>query len=79
MICGRNSLHIFCLAILLSVLAHLVLNEFFGGTLMQIVVSVAGIAIMISVAGLMEWFAAVQRASGSAALRAPAIGGGMQR
>jgi hypothetical protein len=76
LICGRNSLHIFCLAILLSVLAHLVLNEFFGGTLMQIAVSAAGIAIMIGVAALMEWFAAAQRGSGSTALRAPVTAGG---
>ena len=70
-ICGRNSLHIFCLAILLSVLGHLALNEFFGGILMQIVVSAVGIGIMISVAALMEWFAAAQRTSGSTAIRAP--------
>jgi hypothetical protein len=75
-ICGRNSLHIFCLAILLSVLGHLVLNEYFGGRFMQIAVSAAGIAIMISVAALMEWFAAAQRASESTAVRAPALGGG---
>jgi hypothetical protein len=63
-ICGRNSLHIFCLGILLSVIGQLVLNEFFGGITMQLTVSAAGIAIMIGVAALMEWFAAAQRASG---------------
>jgi hypothetical protein len=78
-ICGRNSLHIFCLAILLSVLGHLVLNEYFGGTFMQIIVSAAGIAIMIGVAALMEWFTAAQRASGSTALGASALGGGARR
>ena len=63
-ISGRNSLHIFCLGILLSVLGQLVLNEFFGGILMQLAVSAAGIAIMIGVAAFMEWFDAAQRASG---------------
>jgi hypothetical protein len=63
-ICGRNSLHIFCLGILLSVIGQLVLNEFFGGIAMQLAVSAAGIAIMIGVAAFMEWFAAAQRASG---------------
>jgi hypothetical protein len=63
-ICGRNSLHIFCLGILLSVLGQLVLNEFFGGIPMQLAVSAAGIAIMIGVAAFMEWYAAAQRASG---------------
>ena len=78
-ICGRNSLHIFCLGILLSVLGHLVLNEFFGGIPMQIAVSAAGIAIMISIAVLMEWFAAAQRPSGGRALGAPMAGKGAPR
>jgi hypothetical protein len=63
-ICGRNSLHIFCLGILLSVIGQLVLNEFFGGIPMQLAVSATGIAIMIGVAAFMEWYAAAQRASG---------------
>jgi hypothetical protein len=75
-ICGRNSLHIFCLGILLSVLGHLVLNEFFGGIPMQLAVSAAGIAIMIGIAALMEWFAAAQRSSDGRDLRAPIAGKG---
>lgn len=63
-VCGRNSLHIFCLGILLSVLGQLVLNEFFGGILMQLAVSAAGIGIMIGVAAFMEWFDAAQHTSG---------------
>ncbi|HEY2917969.1 MAG TPA: OpgC domain-containing protein [Candidatus Binatia bacterium] len=78
-ICGRNSLHIFCLGILLSVLGQLVLNEFFGGIPMQFAVSAAGIAIMIGVAALMEWFAAAQGASGGRALGAPMAGRGARR
>jgi hypothetical protein len=62
-ICGRHSLHIFCLGILLSVIAHLVLNEFFGNVPMQLLVSAAGIAVMVGVAALMEWFAGAQEAS----------------
>jgi hypothetical protein len=56
--CGRHSLHIFCLGILLAVLGHLVLSEFFGGLLMQLAVSAMGVAIMIAVAAFMDWFAA---------------------
>ena len=75
-VCGRHSLHIFCLGILLSVISHLVLNEFFGGVLMQLAVSAAGVAIMIAVAALMEWFAAAQAAvGGRAPERAPVSGG----
>jgi hypothetical protein len=75
-ICGRNSLHIFCLGILLSVLGHLVLNEFFGGIPMQLAVSAAGVAIMISVAALMEWFVSAQGASRGSPLGAPTAGRG---
>jgi hypothetical protein len=75
-VCGRHSLHIFCLGILLSVIGHLVLNEFFGGIFMQLLVSAAGIAIMIAIALLMEWFAGAQEPSEHrAAERAPAGGG----
>ncbi len=69
--CGRHSLHIFCLGILLSVVGHLVVNELFGGVVLQATVTVAGIGIMIAVAGLMDWFAA---ATGTSRVRAP--GGG---
>jgi hypothetical protein len=75
-ICGRNSLHIFCLGIMLSVLGHLVLNEYFGGIPMQFALSAAGVAIMIGVAALMEWFVAAQRPSGGNALEAPSAGRG---
>ena len=75
-ICGRNSLHIFCLGILLSVLGHLVLNEFFGGIPVQFAVSAAGVAIMIGVAALMEWFFAAQGASRGSSLGAQTAGRG---
>ena len=71
LICGRNSLYIFCLGILLSVLGHLVLNEFFNGVAMQFAVSVAGVAIMIGVAALLEWLVAAQGTPGGGAVGAP--------
>lgn len=61
--CGRHSLHIFCLGILLSVVGHLIINEHFGGVLLQATVTAAGIAAMIGVAWLMDWFAAASRSS----------------
>jgi hypothetical protein len=70
-ICGRNSLYIFCLGILLSVGGHLVLNEFFGGIVMQFAVSAAGVAIMIAVAALLEWSGSAHDASGGSAVGAP--------
>src|SRR5262245_4980952 len=71
LICGRHSLYIFCLGILLSVLGHLVLNEFFGGVAMQLAVSAAGVAIMIGAAALLEWFVAAQGTPGGGAVSAP--------
>ena len=73
--CGRHSLHIFCLGILLSVLGHLVLSEFFGGLLMQLTVSAMGVAIMIAVAALMDWFAARAGAHGRVPEHAPTAAG----
>jgi len=75
-ICGRHSLHVFCLGILLSVMGHLVLAEFFGGVFMQLAVSAVGVGIMIAVAALMEWFAAAQAADRARVPeRAPVAGG----
>src|SRR5713101_5665823 len=62
-ICGRHSLHVFCLGIQLATIARLVINEFFGGALLQCVVSAVGIAIMIGTAALMDWFNAGQSPS----------------
>ena len=77
-VCGRNSLHIFCLGILLSVLGHLALNEFYGGIPMQLAVSAAGVAIMIGVAAFMEWFDAALAASRAKPVHTPvpSAGGG---
>jgi hypothetical protein len=74
-VCGRHSLHIFCLGILLSVAGHLVLNESFGHLLMQLAVSAAGIAILVAVAALMDWFAAARAGAGRAPQPAPAAAG----
>jgi hypothetical protein len=71
LVCGRNSLYIFCLGILLSVLGHLVLNEFFGGVAMQFAVSVAGVVIMTGAAALLEWFVGAQGMPGGGAVGAP--------
>jgi hypothetical protein len=74
--CGRHSLHIFCLGILLSTIGRLVINEFLGGTLIQCVVLATGVVIMIGIAALMDWFNAEQRPSSRQVLRASATDGG---
>jgi hypothetical protein len=75
--CGQHSLHIFCLGILLATIGRLLIDEFFGGVLLQCVVSAAGIAIMIGTAAVMDWFDAGQRPSGPRVLRASATDGGV--
>jgi hypothetical protein len=73
-ICGRNSLYIFCLGVLLAMFGRLVLNEVSGRVAMQFAVSAAGIAIMVGFAALLEWFAAVRARSGGRSLGVPMAG-----
>ena len=67
-LCGRHSLYVFCLSAVLSVFGHMILNEVFGRWPMQLVVSATGIAIMVGLAALLEWFAAARTASGGRSL-----------
>jgi hypothetical protein len=60
-ICGQQSLYIFCIGIVLSVLGHFLLAEFSGGFVMQAAVNVIGIGVMIAVAALLDWFKTVSR------------------
>jgi hypothetical protein len=60
-ICGQQSLYIFCLGILLSVLGHFFLAEFSGGILAQIAVNLGGLGIMIGVAAMLEWYKVASR------------------
>ncbi len=55
--CGENSLAVYCLSVLLSLIGHVVLVEISGGIAMQIGVSLVGIALMILAATLMTWTA----------------------
>ena len=60
-LCGRHSLEIFCLSILLSVLGHFLMSEFNAGFTMQIGVNVVGIAVMCLTAGMLDWYRAALR------------------
>jgi hypothetical protein len=76
LICGRHSLYIFCLGILLSVLCHLLLNEFYGGFLMQLAVVTGGVTVMVALAAWIDWFAAASKRAISQDRQAKASGGG---
>ena len=57
-LCGQNSLQVFCLSILLAVLANFVLNLAGYGLIMQCVVNVAGLLIMMGAGVGLAWFKA---------------------
>jgi hypothetical protein len=52
------------------------MNEFLGGVLLLCIVLAAGIASMIGIAALIDWFNAEQSPSRRQALRASATDGG---
>jgi hypothetical protein len=53
--CGENSLAIYCLGVLLSFMGFVILSQFSSTIAMQVVISIAGIALMIAAATLMTW------------------------
>lgn len=72
-LCGQNSLNIFCLGIFLSVLSHFLLSEINNGVPAQIVASVGGILVMFGTAYFMSWSKKRARPGGG---RAAAAQGG---
>ena len=55
-LCGQQSLEIFCLGIILSVLAHFILTEYGGGVWMQLAANAAGITVMFLTAAMLAEF-----------------------
>jgi hypothetical protein len=55
-LCGQHSLEIFCLGVFLAFAGHFIFNELSDRVPMQVLVSVAGIAIMTGAAGLISWY-----------------------
>jgi hypothetical protein len=72
-ICGQQSLYIFCLGIVLSVLGHFLLAEFSGGFVMQAAVNLFGIGAMIAIAALLNWFKAASRRPYRGASSVPSV------
>lgn len=77
-VCGRHSLHIFCLSILLSVIGHLLLSEYGSGIAMEVAVTAGGSILMIAVAAFMEWFPGGKIARQERAPSAAPGGGGKE-
>jgi hypothetical protein len=59
--CGQHSLEIFCLGVFLSFAGHFVFTEVSNRVLIQIIVSISGIAIMVAFAALISWYRKVER------------------
>jgi hypothetical protein len=55
-LCGQHSLPIFCFGTFLSFAAHIILVEISNHVAVQILVSVAGIALLVGAAWLMTWY-----------------------
>jgi hypothetical protein len=67
--CGRHSLAVFCLSVLLAVAAQ-ILWDTTRSTAMQASVNLAGIAIMLAFARLLDWMRAAERVPAAAQLSA---------
>jgi hypothetical protein len=60
-LCGQQSLEIFCLGILLSALGHFILSEYDSSIVVQLAVNLAGILAMCLTAGMLEWYKTMGR------------------
>jgi len=60
-LCGQQSLEIFCLGILLSALGHFVLSEYASGVAIQLLVNLAGIFAMCLTARMLDWYKTMGR------------------
>lgn len=65
-LCGQNSLYIFCLGILLAVLGHFVLAEISDRLSIQLLVNGAGVAAMIGTALIIAWYKSASRPAAAA-------------
>jgi hypothetical protein len=68
LLCGQQSLEIFCLGILLSALGHFVLSEYNSAIGTQLVVNLVGILVMCLTARMLDWYKTMGR---NQALRSP--------
>jgi hypothetical protein len=60
-LCGQQSLEIFCIGILLSALGHFVLSEYDSAIGIQLLVNLAGILVMCLTARMLDWYKTMGR------------------
>jgi len=63
-VCGQHSLEVFCLGVFLSFAGHFVFTEVSNRLLTHVLVSLAGIAVMVGVAALISWYRRAERQGG---------------
>jgi hypothetical protein len=73
---GQHSLEIFCLGVFLAFAGHFMFTEVSDRLPMQIVVSAAGILIMIAVAALTSWYKKIERRGPRTPVAKPDFSGG---
>ena len=64
--CGQNSLHVFCLGLILSVIGHFVMTQVNSGITAQMAINVAGCALMIGLGEVLAWHKKANRMRGGA-------------
>ena len=69
--CGQQSLYVFCFGIMLSFTGHFFLVEYSDSLAMQILVSIAGIGLMIALAYLLTWYRRANREAARGASAKP--------
>jgi len=69
--CGQHSLEIFCLGVFLAFAGQFVISEYSGGPLIQMLISVLGIAIMVATANLISWYKNMEGRSPTARVKPP--------
>ena len=80
LLCGRHSLEIFCLGILLSALGHFLLTEYESGVAMQFVVNIVGVIVMFAVAKIIDWYRTMESMPlAQSSATASGAGGGRSR
>jgi hypothetical protein len=66
-LCGQQSLEVFCLGILLSALGHFVLSEYSSTIVTQFAVNVAGVVALCLTAKMIAWYKTMGRLPQAAA------------
>ena len=75
-LCGQNSLEIFCLGVALGFTGYFVLTELSAGLVLHVLVGICGILIMSAVAWLLSWSKRNLDKGGSRPKGAGAVSGG---